>query len=301
VTIIAGFKCYGGVVLCADTQETIGDISKRNVPKLRFEPRDADAGSEIAVAFCGATTNGPFMDEIVDRAWEDVQAATALDEACAEINKSIKKSYKDFGHIYQPGFCPTAELIYGIKMSGGSKMFHAYGPAINEKTDYASGGIGCYLADFLVNRMRGMGLSLRQCIILAAYVLFQAKEYVDGCGGDSQIAVLRDDGTSGLVDWGHVDVLNKLIQQSDSEISKLVMHYADFDLSNDEFLKKGNEELGLLMSLRSHDREALEKWKGLYTAIVGGFRIDSYGLPASDSESDSESDKDQSIWTEEPE
>jgi 20S proteasome alpha/beta subunit len=40
VTIVAGFKTIDGIVLCADTQETIGGISKRNVPKLRFEPGD---------------------------------------------------------------------------------------------------------------------------------------------------------------------------------------------------------------------------------------------------------------------
>jgi 20S proteasome alpha/beta subunit len=33
MTIIAGFKCHEGLVLCADTQETVGNVSKRNVPK----------------------------------------------------------------------------------------------------------------------------------------------------------------------------------------------------------------------------------------------------------------------------
>ena len=35
VTIIAGFRCQDGVVICADTQETSGS-AKRNVPKLEF-------------------------------------------------------------------------------------------------------------------------------------------------------------------------------------------------------------------------------------------------------------------------
>src|SRR6266404_5629863 len=63
VTIIAGFKGYDGIVLCADTQETVQGF-KRKVPKLRVEP--AKVGGDLAVAFCGAG-HGPFIDKVVDR------------------------------------------------------------------------------------------------------------------------------------------------------------------------------------------------------------------------------------------
>jgi hypothetical protein len=55
------------------------------------------------------------------------------------------------------------------------------------------------ITDFLAARMKPTMLDLHQCVILAAYILFQAKEHVDGCGGESQIAVLRHKGKSGLV------------------------------------------------------------------------------------------------------
>ncbi len=96
VTIVAGFRCSEGIVVCADTLETIGDISKRHVPKVRFERCEPERG-DLAVAFCGATNNGPFLDEIVDRAWRGVQAATSLDQACDLINRSLKRSYG--GHM----------------------------------------------------------------------------------------------------------------------------------------------------------------------------------------------------------
>ena len=38
VTIIAGFRSDEGIVICADTQETV-EGTKRNVPKLRYESR----------------------------------------------------------------------------------------------------------------------------------------------------------------------------------------------------------------------------------------------------------------------
>jgi hypothetical protein len=101
----------------------------------------------------------------------------------------------------QSGFCPHVDLIYGIKMDGRTKLFSAVGPVVNEKDEYYSAGQGYYMADFLARRMFGDHLTIHQCVIVAAYTLFQAKEHVDGCGGDSHIAVLRDTGPSGLLNF----------------------------------------------------------------------------------------------------
>src|SRR5256885_14749833 len=86
VTIIAGFKSYEGIVICADTQETV-EHAKRNVPKLRFEPANHAKGStdDLAALFCGSSNDGPYVDKLIENAWESAQTATSLDEACAEI------------------------------------------------------------------------------------------------------------------------------------------------------------------------------------------------------------------------
>ncbi len=150
VTIVAGFKCKDGVVLCADTQETI-EHTKITAPKLRFEPRDMDSydgPSELMAVFAGAG-EGPFVDKLVERTWEDMQVASTFDEACYEAEKSIKLTYKEYGQIFQTGYCPSVELIYGIKMDGQSKLFLANGAVVNEKLGFANGGIGLYLSNFL--------------------------------------------------------------------------------------------------------------------------------------------------------
>jgi hypothetical protein len=117
VTIVAGFRTHEGVVLCADTQETVSNLSKRNVSKLIFHPQNVHLMRErpgyLATAFCGAG-DGPFLDMLVGEAWKAAQNATGLDDACAEITKTIEETYRKYGQIYQPGYCPTAELIFGI-------------------------------------------------------------------------------------------------------------------------------------------------------------------------------------------
>jgi hypothetical protein len=91
VTIVAGFKFQEGVVICADTQETVGNVIKRQAPKLRFEPSlqripgQLPTKTGIAVAFCGATNNGAFVDKVIDLAWEKAKTASDLEGHTSRI------------------------------------------------------------------------------------------------------------------------------------------------------------------------------------------------------------------------
>ncbi len=274
MTIIAGFKGHDGIVLCADTQETIG-ISKRKISKLRVEPSINQ--SELGVAFCGAGDNGPFIDKTVDLAWKQAQSATSLDTACEEIERSIKKTYREFGRIYQSGACPEAELIYGVKMQGMSKLFHAYGPIINSAV-YYSAGVGQYLADFLAFRMFKDYLDVRQLQIIAAYILFQAKEHVDGCGGDSEIAILRDRGLSGRVDASRIDKISEVISFTDTDLAQALLLCADFGMSNREFRKNIKNMTQMLGIARNSAIAEIRQNKTLPSLYGYGLKTDALGI-----------------------
>jgi 20S proteasome alpha/beta subunit len=258
VTIIAGFRCVDGIVVCSDTQETSGP-AKRDVPKLRYEGRGLATDTPLAVVFCGSGY-GPLIDKLVDESWNNINQLSAMDEVCAEIERTVKKLYQEYGRIYQRGQCPTAELIYGVKTADGHKLFSANGPIVNERPDYYSSGQGYYLADFLTSRMFSKHLSLQQCVILAAYVLFQVKEIVEGCGGESHIAILRDDGDCGLLPLERVAVLSKLLESADSQMGSLLLDVADLQMDDKElfvrftsiakmlnfhYRKKAKEEISL--------------------------------------------------------
>lgn len=289
MTIIAGFRSWQGIVVCADTQETV-EYSKVSVPKLVFEPKDHENGSndDLAAAFCGSSNYGPFVDKLISNAWESAQLTTSIDEACQEIEKSIKATYHEFGRIFQRGYCPTAELVYGIKMQGSSKLFSAYGPIVTEKTTYHTSGAAVYLANFLASRMYRDHLNLRQCVILAAYILFQAKEHVEGCGGESHIAVLRDEGTSGRVGWKQVEIFTEMLRRSDKEISDLLLSFANITLPDSEIEDEVDNALSLLTTLRKRYVEELrdhEEFNRIFGPVEEG---DEFGLPKPSSSETSE-------------
>lgn len=293
LTIVAGFKSYEGIVLCADTQETVNNLSKRNVPKLIFQPSDylgrtlALGEDDLAVAFCGAADNGPFVDKLVENAWEDAQTGTSIDEVCALIEVSIKRTYEEFNRIFQTGYAPSADLIYGVKMFGDSKLFAATGPIVVEKEEYCSGGAGYYLADFLAGRMYHSGMTLRQCVILAAYILFQAKDHVEGCGGDSQIAVLRNYGVSGKVDWRSIEAINRMVHWEDKEIGRLILYAADLEITKEEFLEGAKTLAELASSMREIEKKEYDEHRESdrhifsFSPLGGGHKpappVDEYG------------------------
>jgi hypothetical protein len=119
----------------------------------------------------------------------------------------------------------------------GSKLYHSLGPVSNEKDYYASGA-GYYLADFIAARLYRDSLTVRQLVILASHVLFQTKEYVPGCGGNSLIAVLENVGDSRIEEAAKIEGITNYIRAADAEIAKLLFSAGDFEVSEEEFVKE---------------------------------------------------------------
>jgi hypothetical protein len=271
VTIAAGLRCSNGIVLCADAQETKNALSKVNVPKVRVEPWlrvGKDSPDELMIAVAGAG-DGPFIDKIIERAWEDVSIASSFDEACAEMEKSIKTIHKEYGQIFQPGYMPQVEMVYGIKMQGNSKLFTAHGPIVNEKSTYHSVGAGYYMSDFLASRMHSNHLSVSQTITLAAYILFQCKEHVDGCGGESQIAVLNEKGSSKLVPSLEVNTVTQALKDVDEVLSYLLLlPAADPQIPQDEFSDVLETAVNALIAYKKDAKKGLEKYENAKRELV---------------------------------
>lgn len=298
MTIIAGFKCQEGVVLCADTQET-SEGAKRNVTKLQCfqgpvisQDGQGMVNSDLGLAICGAGY-GPFIDKITNQAWDAVRHVSDILEASERVESMIKETYQEFGQIYQTGECPQVDLIYGITKGGASKLFQAIGPVVNE-TMYASDGIGSHLADFLTTRMRGDGwLTIRQTIILAAYILFQTKEHVEGCGGDSHIAVLRESESSGMVDFRLIQHLTEYLKSADHYTGEMLLTAADFSISDSDASDGISNSVEMLKFLRAEEIKRLAEHQesdrsSLYW--LGDFKReeDDLGLPIIDKQSGSQ-------------
>ena len=233
MTIVAGLRFNGGIILCADTQGTINNYSKKWTPKLIVKPQPwygKDSPDDLMLAIAGAG-DGPFTDKLTERAWEEAQTATSFDEACSAIENSIKQTHQEYGLVFQTGYLPSTDLIYGVKMQGKSKLFKSVGPVVNKIRAFAAAGAGEHMANFLASRMHQRYLPGPQAVILAAYILFQCKEHVDGCGGDNHIAALNETGNSRMVDPARIDFAIAQLNEVDNVASTLLLTAPDLSIA----------------------------------------------------------------------
>jgi hypothetical protein len=180
---------------------------------------------------------------------------------------------------------PDAELIFGIKMGGQSRLFHSLGPVVNEKTEYAVAGVGEVLAEFLAGRMYENYLTAYQCVILAAYILYQSKEHVEGCGGESHIAILRNDGSSGIVENRRIETITELLKFGDFESGRMLLATANLEYGDEDFEKQILNAVKLLKGVRAYRKEdlmhRLKEWDTLEESLSGrpSEPKDEFGLP----------------------
>jgi hypothetical protein len=263
VTIAAGFVARDGIVLCADTQETYGQLRKINVGKIIARP-ESFVPNLPRIVFAGAG-HGHFIDKLANEAWKRVASRNPsgdFTDVCDDIESSIKDTHEEFGRIFQQGAMPSAEIIYGVAASGRVGLFRAIGPIVNPVDRYASVGVGLYLADYIHDRLGLASPALADSgfyEILAIYLLQQAKDYIEGCGGESHVFTLKRNGKIDVVDPADVQLIAGHITQLDRNSSSVLMSTPDLNLNDDEMEDRIEMFLTLARNLRKEHREQREQ------------------------------------------
>ncbi len=135
------------------------------------------------------------------------------------------------------------------------------------------------MADFLAARMYRSFLDTRQLIILAAYILFQAKEHVEGCGGDSHIAVLNEKGLSGRVDSTHVEKLTNLINTADQLLAEQLLSCANLKLKKRELKRDLAITASMIETFRKNTAQELKERSQHSTWLFGPAPTNDLGIP----------------------
>jgi hypothetical protein len=237
VTIVLGMKTPQGVILAADTQETYTQSHKVNRPKLVFKTDTNLANIPIVFSVAGAGV-GPWIDKLTTAMWESVQDATSLDEACENLEKTVIKQYRDFSGLLS--FDPTADLIYAIGAPGGVRLFYAYGPIVNEERLRASGS-GQPIADYLLRNFTATH-HITNGMALAIYVLMVAKRHADGCGGETQVAIIHRDGFGVELSPAQIAASENVLDTA-AEYGDTILMLAGNPIVNGEALKDASSHL----------------------------------------------------------
>ena len=193
MTIAGGILCPNGIVLCADTQETIGSY-KRNRPKLVELPL---LSHEVSAVVVGSTDNAVFLDELIENISE---AIDLTDGYLSSVRKGIASAMRTHcGEIWK--LCasaadrPIAQMLIGLKTIDSLSLLEMYAPHIRNVPNFEFIGDGSDLAGYKAKHFFTAKMPVEAAATLAAYILEVVKENNLYCSGPTQMALIKSDGS----------------------------------------------------------------------------------------------------------
>jgi 20S proteasome alpha/beta subunit len=188
MTYIAAFKCLGGVVICADTQETIGDY-KQYTEKLLVVP---NAAYPLAVGGAGAgDVVEPIMDEIIHKA-ADEKPSTQKD-LLSMLRSAVNFVFEnEISALVLSRQQRVPQFLVAAKPSAEDYcIFRIVGKRVyRDNCKKAIIGFGSANNNSLLNRFHRTDLPMQQAVMLAIYLVSQSKKLDDGVGFDTRVAVV---------------------------------------------------------------------------------------------------------------
>jgi 20S proteasome alpha/beta subunit len=198
VTIAVGFFCNEGVLLCADSQQTITGYVKEYRGKIELMVM-----GDFAIAIAGSGTTDYIKtaaDAITQSPLEFKnlkQFEIVLRERCLEFFNRHILPWSSFPEAERP----NVELL--IAVTGSTRpqyhaLFHSCGTSF-QRVHAKAIGSGVLLANGLISQYTPeIESTLHELSSLAIYVTSKVKNQVDGCGGHTDLVVLEKSGRVGF-------------------------------------------------------------------------------------------------------
>lgn len=264
MTIAAGFCCSDGVVLCADTQLTIPGSLKYPESKIRMSP---DLRACPVFAFCD---DMDYQKQCISHFNEAIRTAElnrghvirALEQKTVELHQTYYDLYAD------PTEKLNANMLLCLRLDNKRRLFRIYGPKVSPVEALECIGAGNYLARALAGTYWTSDIPMHRTGIVCTYILADVKKYVDGCGGESHIICLGDNGL-----WEMFPKDGQYFTTEDFEtdyeywknrIRELTLDYTDFGVSESSFeldLANFTDDLTQRRGPRMHEYERFETMK----------------------------------------
>jgi 20S proteasome alpha/beta subunit len=237
MTIAAGFPCSDGLVLCADTQEVIYSYAKVNTQKMTQIKTP-----EYNVAFTGSGDTG-LLEMTIQAMVKALMLTDPEPHSIVEVEETLRGVLIEiFNRHVAPYYQfpsderPNADLLIGVQYSGMTLLYRAYGTSFFQVHEPQCVGSGVVLGKSLIGQLFDSSMSIAQGWLVALYVLNQAKTWVDGCGGNTDILLLSNkDKKVTRIPTTEVEDLESHFKQFDSFIRPLFLTVADRAVPHERF------------------------------------------------------------------
>lgn len=143
-------------------------------------------------------------------------------------------------------------------------LFKAIGTdlVLSDSYEYVYMGTGTEMAMYLSSRLDVRGVPISVGELMAAFILWEVKQHIPACGGDSVIYALWEREAGGGMKYrteGDIRDYESYFAAIDRQVQRIRVHTANLEDSNEEFEKKLK---GFCDDLRALRKIRLEKQRG---------------------------------------
>ncbi len=204
MTIALGILATDGVVIAADTQEGSGypggtKTSGHKIMSRNMIGQFAPSGvvRERSIASTGAGWSGhldAFHQNVID-GFEVCRNPSLGDRAIKDTVYDFYQRHILPLHVLGETRQPSADLIIGVSWKGdGPRLMATENSTARRCKGYVAVGAGREHASMLLSRIlpEPTDVTVQLASYLAVYTIFHVKEFIEGCGKNTHVVILKD-------------------------------------------------------------------------------------------------------------
>jgi len=235
MTIAAGFKCKDGVLLCADSQETIPDYLKMDALKVfvlqqaqHFRLGMTGAGDADLIDM----TYQLFMKKF-HRSPHDYDF---IEQTIRDVMREVVRKYVI---PYPTDERPWIHLLFALQIKDKPTiLFKTSGMTVRRESRFACVGATA-LAHYLMSAIHFDEMPITRVRTFAISMLKHVKEFDPNCGKDSDVLILGDDWeTHGFIDRDTIGVTENEMEAVDRCLKDLFVSSTNPEASKAEILEQ---------------------------------------------------------------
>jgi hypothetical protein len=265
MTIAGGMVCKDGVLVYADTEWTASTLKIQRAKHWIL----GDTEGRVNCSIAGAGDED-MLRMAIQMWWS---ALLKVDKPKVEIHDVTDSLEAALQHVYSHHIYPDprgSEREFGIICGVSTPeekpvLFKTVGTAVllSDSYEYIYLGSGSEMAMYLASRLDVRGVPTSVGEFVAAFILWEVKQHVQTCGGNSVIYRLTENGklkyrADGDV-WDHEEYFSAV----DRHVQRVRVRAANLELSEEEFEAKLKEFCDSLRALRRARLQKSEAYKDL--------------------------------------
>lgn len=253
VTLIAAFKCDQGVVICADSQETV-DIPGRGSFRVSVDKIKPQLAGEYEVALGGAG-DAHLVDGFTRKLLAEIARWPPLleDEAIEERITALSLDYHSTHVAATAASRPPDPLDFLLclkrKDDPNIILWELRDTLVIPTDTYSLVGLEEPIYEREVSWLYRDDLRIAQAVLLSIRLLAMAKSTSNFIGGNTTLIVVNEGGME-VLDQEQVNTLEERIETFNDALAQLVLDLPDTSIQQSDFRESLRSFQRLVMQVR---------------------------------------------------